>query len=505
MRQLVFQNISKSYGSVRALRDVSFPVVLGEAHALVGENGAGKSTLMKILAGITHPDGGRIVWDKEEVRLRSPHDALDRGIGMVNQETMLFPNLTVWENIFAGRELTTGVGLLRKNEMRRQTDVLLRQLHLPIPPEAPVASLGAAHQQLVQIARALAFECRILILDEPTTSLTDAETQHLFDILGRLKTGGVTLIYVSHKLAEVFRLCDRVTVLRDGEHVATVPTAETTPRGIVRHMVGRDLDPSTRFGSSAEHHHERRGAPMLTVERLTRRPWFEEVSLAVHPGEIVGLFGLVGSGRTELVETIFGLHRPDAGHMRFEGRTRRFTSPIQAVRAGIVLAPESRHQQGLFFNLMIRDNLVLPREQARGAWRVNGRAEAEAGRQLADAWRIKTAGLELHPDSLSGGNQQKVVLAKWLGTEPRLLLLDEPTKGVDVGAKREIHGLIRQQADGGMGCLLVSSELPEILALADRIAVLREGRIQGELPGDSATEEAIMRLATAVRHEDGHR
>jgi ABC-type sugar transport system ATPase subunit len=496
MAGLAFEGVTKSFGAVRALKGVTFTVQEGEAHALVGENGAGKSTLMRVLAGIVRPDGGQLVWEGRRLDLHSPRAALDQGIGMVYQEMLLFPNLTVSGNIFAGREITAAGGRLREPEMRERTSRLLEELHLSVPPDAEVATLSTAHQQLVQIARALAFECRILILDEPTTCLTEGETAHLFAILDKLQRRGVTLIYVSHKLDEVFRLCQRITVLRDGEHVGTFEAGRTTPREVVRSMVGRDIDPAARVPRTVPPE----SPVVLSVEHLTRRPWFSDVTLTVRAGEIVGLFGLVGSGRSELLETLFGLYRPDAGAVSFGGRPVHFASPVQAIRTGLALVPEERHRQGLFFNLDVRNNLLLPAENASGAWRIDDGRERADSQRLVEQWHIKTAGVDAPPDSLSGGNQQKVVMAKWLRAAPRLLLLDEPTKGVDVGAKWEIHDLIRRQADLGMGCLVVSSELPEILSLADRIVVLREGRVQGEIAGAVADEESVMRLATAVRH-----
>ena len=384
MGQLSFQDISKSFGAVRALSGVTFPVAEGEAHALVGENGAGKSTLMRVLAGIVRPDAGQLTWNGQPLDLRSPRDALDRGIGMVYQEMLLFPNLGATENIFAGREVTGGLGRLRKAEMRRRTAALLSDLHLTVRPEAEVGALSAAQQQLLQIARALAFECRILILDEPTTSLTGAETAHLFRVLDRLRSRGVTLIYVSHKLEEVFRLCDRITVLRDGRHIGTFDKSRTSPPEIVRAMVGRDLETPPPSGPLAA----AVGAPLLEVSGFTRRPWFEDISLTVHAGEIVALFGLVGSGRSELLETLFGLHRPDRGGARLEGRPVRFGSPVEAVRAGLALVPEERQRQGLFFNLSVRDNLLLPAENAAGRWRRDGGREGVVSLRLIEQWRI---------------------------------------------------------------------------------------------------------------------
>jgi rhamnose transport system ATP-binding protein len=485
---LAFERIEKSFGGVAALRGVSVEVAEGEVHALVGENGAGKSTLMRIAAGILRPDAGRLHKRGAPVELSGPRDALDRGIGLVHQETLLFPNLDVAENIFAGREIVRA-GRVRRSAMRRRTADLLADLHLPIRPETPVSRLSAAHQQLLQVARALAFDCDVLILDEPTTSLTDSEVQHLFAVLGRLRARGVTIIYVSHRLPEVFALCERVTVLRDGALIGTWRVSEVAPSDVVRAMVGRDLD-LTRHPRD-----HRAGGVVLEVENLSRPPHFEHVSLRVEAGEIVGLFGLVGSGRTELVETIFGLHRPKGGVMRISGQPYAPGSPVDAVRQGVVLTPEMRHAQGLFFNLSVADNIVLAREEASGRWRRRRREERNDAKDVLKQWSIRAAGPDVPPDSLSGGNQQKVVLARWLLTRPRLLLLDEPTKGVDVGAKHEIHSLVRREADRGMACLVVSSELPELIALADRIVVLKEGHVQGEMRGD-ITEEAVMRLAT---------
>jgi rhamnose transport system ATP-binding protein len=491
-RGLEFHDVSKSFGAVKALRGVSITVQPGEAHALVGENGAGKSTLLKILAGIVQPDAGEIRWQGERLHLGSPREALERGIGMVYQEMLCFANLTVAGNIFAGRELTGRAGWLRVSDMRARTRALLDELHLAIDPAAPAESLSTAHRQLLQVARALAFECRILVLDEPTTSLTDAEADHLFAVLEKLKARGVTLLYVSHRMPEVFRLCDRISVLRDGTHVETVERRNVTPEQIVRAMVGRELPPRSAREVEA-------GAKVrLDVRGLTRHPCFRDVSLSVRAGEIVGLFGLVGAGRSELLETIFGLYRPDAGEIAIDGRRISAPSPGAAAKAGIALVPEERQRQGLFFNLTIRHNLVLPDRTIKGDTLVRADRERDEARELVERWRIKTAGVDVSPDHLSGGNQQKVVLAKWLATSPRVLLLDEPTKGVDVGAKFEIHEIVRREAAKGLACLVASSDLPEVLGLADRIVVMREGRVRGEISGAGATEEAVMHLATSL-------
>ena len=491
MPGLEFRDVRKSFGAVRALTGVTFSVKEGEAHALVGENGAGKSTLLKILAGIIHPDAGELFWQDARLTLATPREALERGIGMVYQEMLSFPNLSVAANIFAGRELTSAGGRLLESAMEARTLAILEQLHLRVRPRAIAESLPAAQRQLLQVARALAFDCRILVLDEPTTALTDAEADHLFAVLAKLKAQRATLLYVSHRLPEVFRLCDRITVLRDGGYAGTFETASVSPDRIVRAMVGRDLP------LRAEHAPADAGTtPALEVRGLTRQPFFRDVALSVARGEIVGVFGLVGSGRSELLETIFGIHRPERGEMLVAGRPLQVRSPRQAAREGIALVPEERHRQGLFFNLTLRHNLMMPARTVAGDLLIRHSRERGQAQRLLSEWRIKAAGADVPPDSLSGGNQQKVVLAKWLATNPRILMLDEPTKGVDVGAKFEIHEIIRRQAAAGLGCLVVSSDLPEVLSLCHRVIVMREGRIQGQLSGEQATEEAVMYLAT---------
>ncbi len=493
-----FHHIDKSFGAVAALRDVSVSVTGGEAHAIVGENGAGKSTLLKILAGSVRPDRGELRVGGEVVAVASPRDALARGIGLVHQEMLAFPNLSVTANIFAGRELTGRFGRLREAAMRDRARELLARLHLPVSPDAAVNALPVAYRQLLQVARALAFECRILALDEPTTSLTASEADHLFRILDALKRAGVTIIYVSHRLPDVFRLCDRITVLRDGHYVGTFERDRVTSDDIVQAMVGRRIPvragPSGRDAPDhATPSVDRR--PLLRLDALTRRPWFEDVSLSIARGEIVGVFGLVGSGRTELLETLVGLHRADRGTLSLEGAARRFASPRAAARAGVVLVPEDRQRSGLFFNLNVCHNLLLPTAVARRA-RIVRETERASSEALLRQWRIVASSIDATPDMLSGGNQQKVVVAKWLALQPRVLLLDEPTKGVDVGAKFEIHGIVRDMAAKGAACLMVSSDLPEVLALADRVIVMREGRLRGELAAPEADEEGVMRLAT---------
>jgi rhamnose transport system ATP-binding protein len=493
---LAFRDIHKSFGAIKAVDGVSFAVAEGEAHALVGENGAGKSTLLKILAGLVQADTGELRWRDEPLRISSPREAIERGIGMVYQEMLCFPNLSVSANIFAGRELSRW-GRLREPEMRERTREVLGRLHLAIDPDARAEELSAAHRQLLQVARALAFKCQILVLDEPTTALTDGEADHLFDVLDKLKAEGTTILYVSHRLPEVFRLCDRITVLRDGRLVATYEREATTASEIVRAMVGRDLpkrsDKPSTFALRASA--EKEG---LSIKRLSRPPHFHDISLDVAQGEIVGLFGLVGSGRTELLETVFGVHPAKEGSVAVYGTAVDARTPRDAVQAGMALVPEERQRQGLMFNLPIRDNLAVPRAAIGDGLMIRRDAETASAEQLRAEWRIKCAGVNALPDSMSGGNQQKVVAAKWLATMPKVLLLDEPTKGVDVGAKFEIHEMIRRQAEAGLAVLVVSSDLPEMLALADRVLVMREGALQGEISGATATEEAVMHLATSA-------
>jgi ABC-type sugar transport system ATPase subunit len=492
---LRFVDVHKSFGAVRALSGVSFIVAQGEAHACVGENGAGKSTLLKILAGTVRPDRGVIEIDGVRVDHRSPREAVAGGIGMVFQERLAFPNLSVTANIFAGREITRPGGRLDEPAMRARTRQLLADLHLPVSPDVRMEHVSAAHAQLVQVARALAFDCRILVLDEPTTSLTDAEVDHLFQVLGRLKARGVTLLFVSHRLPEVFRLCDRITVLRDGGYAGTFEAAQTTPDAIVRAMVGRE--PPARVDRPPV----ATGAPpALAVSNLSRPPWFELISFEIRPGEILGLFGLVGSGRTELLETLFGAERPATGTMAMNGRAVAPASVRAGMRAGLALVPEDRQRLGLHFDLPLSDNLALPRAVKTGVRRIDAEAEARLSRAEVAALAIKAPTIAVRPGALSGGNQQKVVAGRWLATAPTVLLLDEPTKGVDVGAKFEIHNIIRRRAAEGLACLVVSSDLPEVLALADRILVMREGRLRGELDGAQATEEAVMQLAAHEAH-----
>jgi len=497
---LSFRRVSRSFGAVRALSEVSFDVSLGEAHAIIGENGAGKSTLLKILAGIVQPESGELFFGGERLHFQTPRHALERGIGMVYQEMLSFPNLSVAANIFAGRELTKAGGRLDERAMHARTAALLAELHVPASPDTPMDRLPAALCQLVQVARALAFDCKVLVLDEPTTSLTDAEVDHLFAVVDQLKQRGLTILFVSHRIPEVFRLCDRITVLRDGKHAGTFNKTDTTPDTIVRAMVGREPPGRVRGTSSGSAGATSSAGSMrhvrLSLRSLSRLPRFRDISLDVRAGEVVALFGLVGSGRTEVLETIFGITPATSGDIEIDGQRVTIRSARDAAAAGLGFVPEERARQGLFFNLSLVTNIILPKAAKERQVRIDRRGDRREAERQVVGLHIKTTSVDRTPDTLSGGNQQKVVAAKWLATSPKVMLLDEPTKGVDVGARFELHGLIRQQVDAGMGCLMVSSDLPELLALADRILVMREGRLMGELDGATATDDTVMHLAT---------
>ena len=504
------RHIRKSFGGTKALDDVSFDVQRGQVHAVVGENGAGKSTLMKILAGVCHRDGGEVFVNGEPAALRSRYEAQDAGIGMVFQEPSLCPNLSVAENVFLGREepgLIPGTVDLRR--ARRRTGALLDRVHLDVAPTTPVGRLSLAQRHLVQVARCLAFDSPIIIMDEPTASLSDAETDTLFTIVRKLKADGVAVLYISHKLEEIFRIADRVTVLRDGALVATLAVAETTREEIVRCMVGRDVTCVERASAAAT-----TTEAVLQTSGLTRAGEFEDVSVRVGRAEVVTLAGLVGSGRTQVARVVFGLERATAGEVVFEGRRGAFRSPAQAVAAGVGMVPEDRALQGLILDMAVVGNISLPRVAVgiEDDDRVVGRMgllrpsrERSLAERVVDRLRIKLGRLTAPARSLSGGNQQKVVLSKWLSVRPKLLILDEPTRGIDVASKAQIHGLIRQLAHDGIAVLVISSELPEVLAVSDRIYVMHEGRVTGQLDAAEATEEKVMALATRPSLPDARR
>lgn len=484
------ERVSKSFGATLALDDVSFELRPAEIHALVGENGAGKSTLVKILAAIHQPDSGTILVDGEPAVLHGPAEARARGIAVVHQEPRLFPDLTVAENVFLGHAPGGRRGLVDWRAMTRGARDIFASLGVRIDPDAVVRGLSMADQQLIEIAKALSVEARVLILDEPTASLSAHEVERLFMIVRQMRNRGVAVLFVSHRLDEVFTLCDRATVLRDGRHVVTAPTSELTTADLVRHMVGRTVTLFPKVEAAA-------GALLLEVEGLGRGDAFQDVAFSVRAGEIVGFAGLVGAGRTEVARVLFGIDRADAGVVRLDGRPVAFANPSAALRAGIAYVPEDRHQDGLVLDLPIAENVtlpILPRLFPRLF--VRNAREREVAARYAERFNVRATGVDQLVAALSGGNQQKVVLAKWLATEPRVLILDEPTRGIDIGAKVEVHRIVSELAASGLGIILISSDLPEVLAMSDRIVVMHEGRISAEIPAGRATQEVVMLAAT---------
>jgi ribose transport system ATP-binding protein len=485
--------IDKRFPGVHALDDVSLTVFPGEVTAVVGENGAGKSTLMKILAGAQLPDQGTIRVDGQPVTIESPRAAQQLGIITIYQELSLIDALSVGENIFLGDLPTRAGGDWRVDwpTLWRRSSDLLERVGLRIRPQTLVRNLSVAQKQMVEIARALARNVRVLILDEPTSSLTDRETERLFEIIALLKSRGVGIIYISHRLEEVFRIAQHVTVLRDGKVVGSMPIEETSEDALVRMMVGRDL---SRLFSQAR----QSAAPVrLEVRQLSRRGVLRDISFTVRGGEVVGLAGLVGAGRTELARCIFGADPINSGEILLDGSPVTIRTPGNAVDLGIALVPEDRKLQALILGMGVRENLTLPVLDRLGSPYLPSRSREKAlVGDFIKSLRIRTPHMEQRVSALSGGNQQKVVLARWLATHPKVLILDEPTRGIDVGAKAEVHALIARLAEEGVAILMISSELPEILGMSHRILVMRNGRIVADIPRVDATEEAILAAAT---------
>jgi len=489
---LSVHNLSKRFPGVQALQDISLEVEEGSCHALMGENGAGKSTLGKILAGIYQPDGGSIEFEGRAIHFQGPQDAVTAGISMVHQELLFAENMTVAENLCLGDLPRKGLWLDKKEMVRRSAE-WLAGIGAAIDPEQVLGELPISKQQLVQIAGGIGRGARILIFDEPTSSLSQAEALKLLDLIKELKAKGVTCIYVSHRLEEIFAICDTVTVLRDGHLVDTVSVEGLSRDALVRMMIGREL-----AASLEEHADTHIGEELLRVENLASPGKFQPVSFTLHAGEILGLAGLVGAGRTEIVEALFGLDPNVTGDIVIRGRRISIHSPIQAMRQGFGLVPEDRKHHGLVLSMTAKENVTLPvlNSVALAGW-IEPQKERTLAQEFFDRMRVKATGIDANSAGLSGGNQQKLVLAKWLAAKTDVLLVDEPTRGVDVGAKAEIHNLIRGLAAAGNGILLVSSELPELLSLATRLIVMREGAKVGELPANPG-EESVMRLMAGV-------
>jgi ribose transport system ATP-binding protein len=489
--------VTKRYPGVVALDDVALEVAPGEIHALIGENGAGKSTMMKILFGVVQPDSGRIELDGAAVAISSPQAARALGVSMVHQELNLVPALDVGRNIFLGREPSLAPGLVDWPRLYRETETLLGDLGIRLVPRTPVRRLSTAQKQLVEIARALSWQPRLLILDEPTSSLSQTEIAELFRILRDLRARGTAVLYISHRLEELDEIADRVTVFRDGRLVGTVAAATPIPE-LIRMMVGRGVDQQFPRVRSPP------GAEVLRVEGLARGDAVRNVSFAVRAGEIVGMAGLVGAGRTETARLIFGADKRHAGRIVVNGREATISSPADAIAAGIALLPEDRKLQGLVLPLPVANNVSLATlsEVSRMGF-VNGGRRDDIARRFVKDLRIRTPNIKFRVRNLSGGNQQKVVLAKWLAADPSVIIFDEPTRGIDVGAKVEVYGFMNQLTARGAAVLLISSELPEVLGMSDRVLVMHAGRLVGDLPIDHATPERVIALASGETPADG--
>jgi ABC-type sugar transport system ATPase subunit len=488
-----FERISKRFPGARALEDVSFAIAPGSCHALCGENGAGKSTLGKILAGIHSPDAGCLALFGQPVAFSGPEQALAAGVGMVHQELAFCENLSVAENLCLGA-LPASRGFVDPRAMRRKAESMLAAIGAQIDVRRRVGELTTGQQQMLQIATAVGTGARVIVFDEPTSSLSQHEADKLYELIGRLRDRGVTSIYVSHRMEEIFRLCDTVTILRDGAHVATQPIAELTQASLVQMMIGRSLE--EYFPS---HIHAQIGEELLRVECLSSPGKFENLSFTLRAGEVLGFAGLVGAGRSEMAQALFGLDRAAIGRVYVRGQALDLGGPRHAMRAGLGLVPEDRKRQGLVLVMSALANTTLPILGRLSRWSfIRRTAERALVGTYFERLRVRAGSVDVVTAALSGGNQQKLVLAKWLAAQCQVLMLDEPTRGVDVGAKAEIHLLIDDLASKGAGVILISSELPEVVNLCTRVIVLREGRIAGELPRAAATQDALMRLMAGV-------
>ncbi len=495
---LAAQGVTKRFGGVKALDEAHLEVRAGQVTAVMGENGAGKSTLMKVMAGVYQDYEGRILQNGHEVVFANPRQAQERGVAIIHQELNLIPNLSVAENIFLGREFLDGLGLIDFRRMRQEAATLLHRLDLDVDPRTCVSTLRVGQQQILEIARALALKARVIIMDEPTSAISEREVDVLFGLIDTLKREGVAIVYISHKMDEVFRIADQITVMRDGRTIGSAPRAQLSHDDVVRMMVGRDLKDFFVEAETAQ------GAEVLRVEGIglphpDRSGDFlvKDVSFSLARGEVLGLFGLMGAGRSELFETIFGLHsKTSSGQVFLEGREIRVSSCAEAIEAGLALVPEDRKRQGLVMNMSVAASVSLAslgRVERFGF--LSNRLEQALADDYVHRLSIRTASLGQLVKHLSGGNQQKVVIAKWLATRPRVLLLDEPTRGIDVNAKNQIYQLIHELTQAGLAIVVISSEMPEIMAIAHRIIVLSEGRQTAEFSRSQATEELILKAA----------
>jgi rhamnose transport system ATP-binding protein len=493
---LVLEHATKSFGAVRALEDGSIALFPGEVHGLVGENGAGKSTLVKIFAGVHQPDSGSLKIEGVETRLSSPAAARDAGIAVIYQEPTLFPDLTVAENVFMGRQPLRGGRRIDRRAMQAQVSAILDRLGVRLDPGRIARGLSVADQQIVEIAKALSLEANVIVMDEPTASLSAYEVERLFRVIETLRSSGNAVLFISHRLEEIFAICQRVTVMRDGRQVLARPIDGLVADDLIKAMVGRDIV-QRQGGGRAQ-----REEAVLKIQRLTREGAFLDISFEVHAGEILALAGLVGAGRSEVARAIFGIDRYDAGNVTVDGAPLRKGSPTAAMAARIGFVPEDRRQLGLIMMMSIEGNIALA---SLGALKHLGVVRHGAERRFARDWatrlQMKYGKLTDPVSTLSGGNQQKAVLAKWLGRRPRVLIVDEPTRGIDIGTKSEVHRLLIELADDGVAVLMISSELPEVLHVADRILVMREGRLVAEFAHEDASEETIVAASTGQLEE----
>lgn len=492
---LELREVSKAFGAVRALRGVSVELHAGEIHALAGENGAGKSTVVRIIGGEHQPDEGEVRLDGAPVKFSGPRHAQHHGVAVIHQEPTRFPDLDVAENVFMGRQPLRSGRRIDRRAMYRRTRELFETLGVPIDPAMPTRGLSIADQQIIEIAKALATDARIIVMDEPTAALSGVEAERLFRVARTLADNGAALLFISHRLEEMYSLCQRVTVLRDGEQVTTGPLTGIDHDTLVRSMVGRSVEQlfpkrETEIGDEA-----------LTVRGLTKAGVFRDISFSVRRGEIVGLAGLVGSGRSEVARAVFGIDERDSGTVSVAGTSLPPANPRAAIAAGLALVPEDRREQGLILELSIERNAGLSqlKKVSRGGL-IRGGLERSLAAEWAERLGLRFGRFTDSAGTLSGGNQQKVVLGKWLATSPDVLIVDEPTRGIDIGAKVEVHALLSDLASSGMAVLMISSELPEVLGMADRILVMHEGRLVTELSRAEATEEAVMRAATGGRN-----
>jgi len=489
------KQISKAFPGVQALDRVDFSCTPGEVHAVVGENGAGKSTLMKILAGAYHPDGGKIFLRGREVVFSSPREAQMHGIAIIYQEFNLIPELTVSENIFLGREPRKGIGFIDNLELHQRSGVLLKSLGMDLNLASRVVELGVAQQQMVEIAKALSQNADVIMMDEPSAVVSGKELESLFRIIRSLKESGKTVIYISHRIDEIFQIADRATVLKDGKLVGTVKTTDVDKPSIIRMMVGRSLSETFPLRGSGGERRE-----VLAVENICRGKDLKRVSFKVYSGEILGIAGLVGSGRTEVARAIFGADPVECGEIHLNGQRIKRRTPKTAISRGVGFITENRSKDGLVHSMSVRKNLTLAiLDRVKSWFFIQERKERGMSREYMSQYNIMAPSTEQEVRFLSGGNQQKVILAKWIGIKPSLLIMDEPTRGIDVGAKSEVYGLMRQLANQGTAIVMISSELPEIIGMSDRILVMHDGEVMGELGPEEASEERILTLATGHR------